>query len=156
MLCKGQPWAVGEGEQLPAPIYLGVSAWLNGCQAWQLHLLQELMLQDLSGLSDSPDLIFHSVPDFHFGGNGMNVSHRWNILGFHINALYPRAADFVVVDVHPINQPCNEGLHLNTYINFLKNYCGAIRFNFCMSEVHPIIKRKTKHLQLISRKNTPN
>lgn len=34
------------------------------------------------------------------------------ILGVCINGLYPGAADFVVVDVHPINQSCNEGIHL--------------------------------------------
>lgn len=31
---------------------------------------------------------------------------------FHINGLYPRGADFVVADVHPINQSCNEGIRL--------------------------------------------
>lgn len=34
------------------------------------------------------------------------------ILVFRINGLCPCGADLVVVDVQPINQSCNEGIHL--------------------------------------------
>lgn len=61
------------------------------------------MLQDLAGLSGCPDLIFNSVPHFHFGGHGTDVSHGWIDSCFCVDGLYSPGADFVV-DAHPIHQ----------------------------------------------------